>query len=164
LNAIWSKTRAVWPYLSLLAAFVALGVVVASIFTGNMDLLTPALLIMAVSALPASYGDLLRIIRAPKPRPSPRLLLARWPLLPLPFMLAVAMGWGIGWIAFGRVWMGTLVAFGMGLPMIVLQASLYLMEPGPRKDRVYLASLVAMVTAPALMMVAFSVVYGTAGR
>jgi hypothetical protein len=163
MRATWATIRAVFLVLSMLTAVAALVLVVASFFTGDTAWSSAALMLMSVLYLPTTFGDYARIVRSPKPRLSTRQLLTRWPLLLL-CLLIVALFGGLIWFAFGRVWMGILVAFGAGSPMIALLATVALMEPGPRKDRMYLACTVALFAIPLMMIVTFAVVYGTPGR
>jgi hypothetical protein len=163
MKTTWDSLRAVWWVIGLLSAVAVLVLGVASFFTGDTAWLSAATMIMCVFSLPASYADVIRSVRGPKPRPSPRLLLTRWPILLLCFGMVALFGWAV-WFGFGRVWMGTLAAFGLLLPAIALLATVALMEPGPRKDRAYLASTVAMFAIPLLMVAIFAVVYGKSGR
>jgi hypothetical protein len=163
MKAAWASILVVSRVITLLAAIAGMVFIVAGFFTGNSEWGIRAILLMCIFSLPDAYSNVAQGICGPKPRPLAHLSLTRWPLLLLPFTIPALFGWVV-WFGFGRAWMGTLVAFGGGLPMIALLASAYLMEPGPRKDRVYLASTVAMLAAPLLMVVTFAVVYGGAGR
>jgi hypothetical protein len=155
----WASIRVIWWILTLVTSFAALVLSIAAIFTGHPEWISSALLLMLVFYLPATFEDLVRFIRNPKPRPPPRLVLSRWPFVLLGFMIVPLYGWAVCY-AFGRVWMGALAACCLGLPMIAWLASLILMEDGPRKERVNLTCILAMIAIPMLMMIVFAVVYG----
>lgn len=162
MNASWASVRTVWRILGLLAAAVTLVLSVAAVFTGNMEWLTALSLVLGVFFLPDAFGELVRVVRGPKPRTPSHVLLARWPLLLLSLMLPAVFAWAI-WLAFGRLWVAVLIALGFGLPMLGSTASLALMEPSRRKDRVFLACIVAMFAVPVLTVVVFALVGGAHG-
>lgn len=163
MKANWDLIRLVWWGLSLATAFAVVLLGIASFFTNVGEWLSVAILVQVVLYLPVGWSDIARCVHDPKPRPARRLLLARSPLLIFPLLLIALFGWGV-WFAFGRVWFGVLAASCFGVPMFASMASLALMEPSRRKDRVFLACIVAMLAFPILTISATALVYGTQGR
>lgn len=158
-RANWIVVQWIWWSLLMLTGLANLVLLTASFFTGKMEWLGTGMLAFFVFYSPYLFADFARTIHAPKPRTSPRVLLARWPVLLLLFVMLAVWGWFV-WLVFGKAWIGILSTFSVALPLAGLSASLILMEPGPKKERVYLACLTAVFTVPMPMLVAFALIYG----
>ncbi len=148
----------------MLAVLANLVLLIAAIITGDFGwLFVGCLLLWCVFEMPAGFALVVRDVQSAHPRLSPHMLLARWlPWLGMVMVVGV-FGWAV-WFGFGKVWMGILAALGMGLPFAARTTSLVLMEPGQKKDRVYLACTTAAFAVPMAMLATFAAVYGPPGR
>lgn len=161
MNANRPLLRTIWRVLALLNAVAMLVLLVVSFFKDVTGWLVPVGMLQSVFVLPDALRDMIRGVRSPKPISS-HVLRSRWPFLLLSAGLVGVFAWA-NWLTFGHAWMAVLVALGFGLPMFGSTASLALMEPGRRKDRIFLACMAAMLVVPVSMIIAFALVSGSRG-